>query len=52
MSEDELLRRNLAVYVSNDFVTKKEILKTHHDDFFSNYFARVRTEDAIRKKYF
>ena len=52
MNEDELLRRNLAVYVSNDFVTKKEILKIHHDNFLLNHFARVRTEDAIRKKYF
>ena len=52
MSENELLHRSFAVYVSNDFVTKKEILKTHHDNFFSNHFARVRTENAIRKKYF
>ena len=52
MSEDELLRRNFAIYVSNDFVTKKKILKIHHDDFFLNYFARVRTENAIHKKYF
>ena len=52
MSEDELLRRNLAVYVSNDFIMKKEIFKTYHDDFFLNYFARVRIENAIRKKYF
>ena len=34
MSEDELLRRNFAIYVSNDFVTKKEIFKIHHNDFF------------------
>ena len=52
MNEDELLRRGLAVYVSNDFVTKEEIFKIHHDNFFSSYFARVRTENAIRKKYF
>ena len=52
MSEDELLRRDLAVYVSNDPVTKKEIFKIHYDDFFSSHFARVRTENAIRKKYF
>ena len=52
MSEDELLRQNLAIYVSNDFVIKKKILKIHHDDFFSDHFARVRTENAIRKKYF
>ena len=52
MSEDKLLRRDFAVYVSNDSVTKKEIFKTHYDDSLLNYFARVRTENAIRKKYF
>ena len=52
MNEDELLRRDLAVYVSNDFVTKKKIFKIYYDDFFLNHFARVRTENAIRKKYF
>ena len=52
MNKDELLRRDLAVYVSDDSVTKKEILKTHHDNLFLNYFARVRPENAIRKKYF
>ena len=41
MSEDELLRQGLAVYVSNDLVTKKEIFKTHYNDFFSDHFARV-----------
>ena len=41
MSEDELLRRNLAVYVSNDFVMKKKIFRIHHDDFLSDHFARV-----------
>ena len=52
MSEDELLRRNFAVYVSNNFITKKKIFKIHHDNFFLNYFARVQIENAIRKKYF
>ena len=41
MSENELLRRNLTVYVSDDSVTKKEIFKTHHDDSFLNHFARA-----------
>ena len=27
MNEDELLRRDLAVYISNDFATKKIFLK-------------------------
>ena len=52
INENELLRRNLAIYVSNDSVTKKEILKTHYNDFLSNHFARVWTENAIRRKYF
>ena len=52
MSEDELLRRSLAIYVLNDFITKEKIFKTHHDDFFSDHFARVRTENTIRRKYF
>ena len=52
MSEDELLRRNLAIYVSNDLATKKEIFKIYYDNFLLNYFARVRTENAIHKKYF
>ena len=52
MSENELLRRNLAIYVSNNSATKKEIFKIHHDDSLLNHFARVRTENAIYKKYF
>ena len=52
MSENELLRRGFAIYVSNDFVTKKKIFKIYHDNFFLNYFARVRIENMIRKKYF
>ena len=52
MSENELLRRNLAIYVLNDSVTKKEIFKIYHDDFLSDHFARVQTENVIHKKYF
>ena len=52
MSEDELLRRNLAIYILNNSVMKKEIFKIHYDNFLSNYFARVRTENIICKKYF
>ena len=52
INENELLRWNFAIYILNDSVTRKEILKTHHDDLFSNYFARARTENTIRRKYF
>ena len=41
MSEDKLLRRSFAIYVSNDSAIKKEIFKIHYDDFFSDHFARV-----------
>ena len=41
MSENELLRQNLAIDVLNDSVTKKKILKIYHDNFFLNYFTRV-----------
>ena len=50
--ENELLRRDLAVYVSNDFATKKKILRMNHDDFDASHFARMRIEDAIRRKYY
>ena len=52
MNEDKLLRRNLAIYILNDFITKKKIFKIHHDNFLLNHFARVWTENVIRKKYF
>ena len=52
MSENELLRRNLIVYVSDDSVTKKKILKIHYDDSLLNHFARAWTENAICRKYF
>ena len=52
MKENELFRRDLAIYVSNDLVTKKKILRMNHDDFDANHFARVRIENAIRRKYY
>ena len=52
MNEDELLRRDLAIYVSNNFVTKKKNFKIYYNNFFLNYFARVRIENAIHRKYF
>ncbi len=52
MRNDELLRRNLAVYVLNDFATRDEILHMNHDDFEADYFAHARIETAIRRKYY
>ena len=47
-----MLRRSFAIYVLNDFVTKKEIFKIRHNNIFLIYFARVRIENVIYKKYF
>ena len=52
MKENELLRRDLAIYVSNDFATKNKILRMNHDDFDAKHFVRVRTKNAIRRKYY
>jgi hypothetical protein len=52
MKDDELLCRDLAVYVFNDFATRNEILRMNHDDFKANHFAYAYIETAIRRKYY
>ena len=52
VSEDGLLRRGLAVYVPSDPATKEEILHMNHDDPSAGHFARKRTEEGIRSKYY
>ncbi len=52
MGDDELLRRDLAVYVPNDSATRDEILRMNHDDPEAGHFARARIEAAIRRKYY
>ncbi len=52
MKDDELLRRDLAVYVLNDSATRDEILHMNHDDFEANYFAYAHIKTAIRRKYY
>ena len=52
MNKDKLLRQDLAVYISNNSVTNKEILRIYYDDSFLNHFTRAQTENAFRKKYF
>ena len=50
--QNELLYRNLAVYILNNFVTKKKIFKIHHNDSFLNHFTCAQIENMIRRKYF
>jgi len=52
MRNDELLRRNLAIYVFNDSVTRNKILRMNHDDFEADHFTHACIKTAIRRKYY
>ena len=52
MRNDELLRRDLTVYVFNDFATRNEILHMNHDDLEADHFAYAHIKTAIRRKYY
>ena len=41
MNKNKLLHRNHAIYISNNFIMKKETFKTHYNNFLLNHFARV-----------
>ncbi len=52
MRNNELLRRDLAVYVLNDSATRNEILHMNHDDFEADHFSCTHIETVIRRKYY
>ena len=52
ISENELLRKNLAVYVSKNSITKKKIFRINHDNSSAEHFAKFRIMTIIRKKYY
>ena len=52
MKDDELLHRDLAVYVFNDSATRDEILHMNHDDFEADHFIHAHIKTAIRRKYY
>ena len=52
VEENELLRRDLAIYVPEDFATRQEIFRMNHDDPDAEHFARARIENVVRRKYF
>ncbi len=52
MRDNELLRRDLAIYVLNDSATRDEILHMNHDDLEADHFACVCIKTAIRRKYY
>ncbi len=49
---DELLRRDLAVYILNNSATRNEILHMNHDDLEADHFAYAHIKTAIRRKYY
>ncbi len=52
MKNDELLHRNLVIYVFNDFATRNKILHMNHSDFKADHFAHAHIKTAIRRKYY
>ena len=52
MKNDELLRRDLAVYVLNDSAIRNKILHMNHDNFEADHFAHAHIKIAIRRKYY
>ncbi len=52
MRNDELLHRDLAIYVFNDFATRNEILHMNHDDLEADHFAHICIKTVIRRKYY
>ena len=52
MRNDELLRRDLAVYVFNDSATRNEILCINYNDLEADHFACAHIKTAIRRKYY
>ncbi len=52
MKDDELLCRDLAVYVFNDSATRNEILHMNHDDLKTDHFACIYIKTVIRRKYY
>ena len=52
IEENELFRRDFAIYVFENFVIRKKILRMNHDDLDVEHFARAKIENVIKDKYF
>ncbi len=52
MKDDELLRRDLAVYVFNDSAIRNEILRMNYDNLEADHFACIHIKTVIRRKYY
>ena len=52
VKKNELFRRDFAIYVFKNFVTKQKILHIKHDDLNVKHFVHAKIENDIRRKYF
>ena len=52
VKENELLRRNLVIYIFNNFAIKKEIFFINYNNINIKYFTRKRIKKDIRFKYY
>ena len=47
INDEDLVKRNECLYVSNNAVVKEKIIKKHHDDSLSRHFETQKTLNLI-----
>jgi hypothetical protein len=52
ISTTNVLKRDGATYVPQDYAVKHELLKRYHDDPYAGHFGVARTLDLLKRKYF
>ena len=52
INDESLIKHNECLYVLDDAVVKKKLIKKHHDDSLSGYFRIQKTLNLIQRKYF
>ena len=52
IDDDNLVKRNVYFYVSNDAIVKEKIIKKHYDDLLSRHFETQKTLNLIQNKYY
>ena len=51
INDENFVKCNECLYVSNDAVVKKKFIKKHHDNSLSKHFEIQKTLNLIQKKY-
>ena len=51
INDENFVKYNKCLYISNDAVVKKKIIKKHHDNSLSRHFKIQKTLNLIQKKY-